>query len=70
MLFMFVGRGPKDLKKTRETDYKFCNCEVVEQCVAELPHLATVEIEDGGIYVSGGRMSIAIRLLRLCLVTM
>lgn len=28
-----------------------CGCEVVEQCVAELPHLATVEIEDGGVCV-------------------
>lgn len=29
-------------------------CEVVEQCAAELSHLATVEIEDGGVCVLGG----------------
>ena len=32
-----------------------CGCEVVEQCAAELPHLATVEIEDGGVCLFGRR---------------
>ena len=30
-------------------------CKVVEQCAAELPHLATVEIEDGGVCLFGRR---------------